>query len=214
MVNETLLGIASDLGVALIALKSIGTDWSLPNGPRNVAPVKGTFKYFDAVVRDVTRRFAVNTDRLLATGYSAGGVMTLNLVCERPRMFAAFVPMAGTFWKELPRRRKKPVAHVLQIHGKTDLTVPLEGRVIKGVRQGNVYNVLTRYKRMGRYRAAGNSVVPSLELRCKLSKNRRGKMLDFCLTQGSTNTTAGMWSLRGSILRKREFCDEKFVCCV
>lgn len=184
MGNETLRGIASDLGVALIAVKSIGEDWSLPNGPRNVASVKGTFAYFDAVVRDATARFAIDPDRLLATGYSAGGMMTWNLVCERPRMFAAFAPMAGTFWKEPPKRCKKPVAHVLHIHGKTDLTVPLEGRVIKGVRQGNVYDVLARYKRMGRYRAAGASGVPSLELSCKLSKNRRGKMLDFCLYPG------------------------------
>lgn len=184
MGNETLRGIASDLGVALIAVKSIGEDWSLPNGPRNVAPVKGTFRYFDAVVRDATRRFAVDPNRLLATGYSAGGMMTWNLVCERPRMFAAFAPMAGTFWKDPPKRCKKPVAHVLHIHGLTDLTVPLEGRFINGVRQGNVYDVLERYKRMGRYRSTGKSQVPSLEFDCKLSRNRRGKMLDFCLYPG------------------------------
>lgn len=184
MGNETLRGIASDLGVALIAVKSIGEDWSLPNGPRNVAPVAGTFAYFDAVVRDVTRRFAIDPDRLLATGYSAGGMMTWNLVCERPRMFAAFAPMAGTFWKEPPKRCKKPVANVLHIHGLTDLTVPLEGRVIKGVRQGNVYDVLERYGRMGRFRPKGTRVVPALELECTLSRNRRGTMLDFCLYPG------------------------------
>ncbi len=185
MGNETLRGIVSDLGVALIAVKSIGEDWSLPNGPRNVVRnVNGTFQYFDAVVADATRRFAIDPDRMMATGYSAGGMMTWNLVCQRPRMFAAFAPMAGTFWKEPPKRCKRPIANVLHIHGLTDLTVPLEGRVIKGVRQGNVYDVIKRYTRMGRFRDAGRSAVPSLELKCELSKNRRGKRLDFCLYPG------------------------------
>lgn len=185
MGNETLRGIASDLGVALIAVKSIGEDWNLPNGPRNVVRnVNGTFQYFDAVVADATRRFAIDPDRLMATGYSAGGMVTWNLVCQRPRMFAAFAPMAGTFWKEPPKRCKRPVTNVLHIHGKTDLTVPLEGRVINGVRQGNVYDVLKRYTRMGRYRKAGRITVPALELDCALRKNRRGKMLDFCLYPG------------------------------
>lgn len=184
MGNETLRGIVSDLGVALIAVKSVGEDWSLPNGPRNVASVTGTFRYFDAVVSDATRRFAIDPDRMMATGYSAGGMMTWNLVCQRPRMFAAFAPMAGTFWKEPPKRCKRPITNVLHIHGLTDLTVPLEGRVIEGVRQGNVYAVMKRYKRMGRFRNAGRSAVPSLELSCRLSKNRRGKRLDFCLYPG------------------------------
>lgn len=184
MGNETLRGIASDLGVALIAVKSVGEDWSLPNGPRNAASVRSTFAYFDAVVADATRRFAIDPDRMMATGYSAGGMVTWNLICERPAMFAAFAPMVGTFWKEPPKRCKKPVANVLHVHGRTDLTVPLEGRVIKGVRQGNVYAVMKRYKRIGRYRRAGRSTVAALEFECTHSRNRRGKMLDLCLYPG------------------------------
>lgn len=185
MGNETLRGIASELGVALIAVKSIGEDWTLPNGPRNaVRNVNGTFRYFDAVVRDATSRFPIDPDRMMATGYSAGGMVTWNLVCQRPQLFAAFAPMAGTFWKNPPRRCRKPVANVLHIHGLTDKTVPMEGRVINGVRQGNVTKVMRRYKRMGRFRAAGRSSNAVLELSCKLSRNRKGKMLDLCLYPG------------------------------
>lgn len=131
MKNKRMTDLANDLGVAVIATKSAAKDWSIPG-----APSKVTFEdvdelaYFDSVVADATRRFPIDADRLLMTGFSAGGMMVWNLACFRSELFAAFVPMAGTFWQPEPTSCQTPPANIIHIHGDNDKTVPLDGRKV------------------------------------------------------------------------------------
>ena len=175
MNNRVLRRVANDLGVALIAVKSVGQDWNLPNGPRNPrSDGSAEFRYFDAVIADASKKFAIDTDRMMATGFSAGGMMTWNLLCNRSGSFAAFAPMAGTFWLKPPKSCDRPVANVLHIHGRTDRTVPLTGRVVGNTRQGDVREGLAMYAKFGGFKPVGTSRVAAHDFECELSRNKAG----------------------------------------
>jgi len=183
MRNRALRKIASDLGVALIATKSAGRDWDLPNGPHNInSDGLAELAYFDAVIKDASTRFAINTNRMMVTGFSAGGMMTWTLACARSNSFAAFAPIAGTFWLKPPKSCKAPVTNIIHIHGETDRTVPLTGRVIGRTRQGNIFDTLAMYQEFGNFRAVKEN--RSGNLTCKNRTNAQGKILNLCLFPG------------------------------
>jgi len=183
MRNKSLIEIASELGVALIATKSAGPDWALPGAPSPGAPKNvDEPAYYDRVIADAAARLPIDTSRLMATGFSAGGMMVWNLVCHRSESFAAFAPMAGTFWQPEPDTCTTPAATVLHIHGDRDRIVPLEGRAIADTRQGNVHDVLTMYTRYGEYGPA--SELPMDGFRCQSRTNPDGEVLDFCVFSG------------------------------
>ena len=183
MRNKSLRRMASDMGLALIALNAGEGDWSLPNSPHEGQQDGSVeFNYVDAVLRDAEARFAIDTARIMASGFSAGGMLVWNLACAMPDRFAGFAPMSGTFWKGPPKTCSKPVANVVYIHGDADKTVPLQGREIAATRQGNVFKVLDMYRKFGRFGAQKKSNQGKLS--CTNSKNPQGEILDFCLFSG------------------------------
>ena len=183
MRNGSLRALASDLGAALIAVKSDGPGWDLPNGPRTLdSDGSAEFAYFEAVIDDAANRFAIDTNRLVAKGFSAGGMMVWNLACARPAQFAGFIPIAGTFWKAPPDRCATPAASVIHIHGEADKTVPLLGRVIGPTKQGEVPATLEMYERFGDFGAPEQMRYEGL--RCEVQTNAGGDVLEFCLFSG------------------------------
>ena len=183
MRNASLEALASELGVALIAAKTLGDDWSIPGVPsQNRNEAIDELVYFDRVIEDAAGRFPIDRNRLLATGFSAGGMMVWNLICHRSETFAAFAPIAGTFWVPEPETCTSPPASVIHIHGDDDPVVPLEGRPIADTAQGNVFNVLDMYRRYGGYSEAETENVDGL--RCETSANGDGHVLNFCLFSG------------------------------
>jgi len=183
MNNGSLRRLASDLGAALIAVKSGDQDWIIPNAPRH-PDTDGAeeFAYFDAVLDDAARRFAIDSTRVMATGFSAGGMMVWNLACARSDRFAGFAPIAGTFWRAPPEQCTGPVANLIHIHGDNDSTVPLEGRVIGPTKQGEVDEALAMYTRYGQFGAPSD--LSYGDLRCTEQDNDAGDMLVFCLFEG------------------------------
>ncbi len=183
MRNESLTALADDLGVALIAVKSLDDDWSIPGVPSGGAKADSDeLAYFDAVLADAVARFPLDRDRILASGFSAGAMMVWNLICHRGDSFAGFAPIAGTFWRPTPERCDSPPAQVVHLHGDKDKIVPLSGRVVADAQQGDVREVLEMYGLYGGYgpplvRRAG-------DLSCQERRNPEGKILDFCLFAG------------------------------
>ncbi|MEM6679431.1 MAG: prolyl oligopeptidase family serine peptidase [Pseudomonadota bacterium] len=147
MSNALLRALADRFGLALVALKSAGGDWTIPNAPSH-ATIPGTdeMAYVDAVIEDLAGRIALDRDRLVATGFSAGGMMTWELACQRPARFHGFVPIAGTFWDPVPERCGGPAPNVTHIHGTTDRIVPLEGRRIAETKQGDVAEAMAMFR--------------------------------------------------------------------
>ena len=183
MRNGHLGRMASDLGVALVAVKSYRDDWRIPGVPRNTGTDGSLeFDYFDAVVADLGSRFAIDTNRLLMTGFSAGGMMVWNLACHRSTLFAGFVPMSGTFWRPEPETCDSPSASILHIHGDSDPVVPLTGRKIADTHQGDVRTVLGMYAGYGGFGAAKPEIRD--DWRCETRTNTAGQFLDFCLFEG------------------------------
>lgn len=91
-----------------------------------------------AVADDAAKKYGLNRDQMLLAGFSIGGSMTSYIACQRPAAFAAYAPVAGSFWRPHPDRCAGPV-RLLHTHGTADRTVPLQGRQITpGFLQGNV----------------------------------------------------------------------------
>lgn len=84
-----------------------------------------------AVLDDAARKFNLDRDRILMTGFSIGGSLAWYLACQDPNVAKAFAPVAGAFWRPHPSAEdcSGPVK-LLHTHGWVDGTVPLEGRPI------------------------------------------------------------------------------------
>lgn len=183
MRNKGLRKAISDMGLAFIALKSKDDDWVLPNSPRR-ENVDGSeeFNYVDAVIADASAKFSIDTDRMMASGFSAGGMMTWNLACARSDTFAAFAPISGTFWLKPQDNCAKPVASIIHIHGDNDPTVPLTGRVIADTKQGDVDEALEMYKAFGGFKQTTPTRTDMFT--CENSANASGDILAKCMFSG------------------------------
>jgi len=183
MRNGSLRRMLSDQGLAFIATKSKGNDWDIPNGPgKPDSTGAAEFDYFDAVLADAQARFAIDPERIIVSGFSAGGVMVWNLACSHPQGFAGFIPMSGTFWLEPPETCAQPVSSIVHIHGDADNTVPLDGRAINETRQGKVSDALALYTDFGGFGPA--QPASAGDLTCEDKTNAAGEILDFCLFPG------------------------------
>lgn len=183
MKNASLGKAASDLGLALISVKSAGPDWHLPNSPQQHPPEEWVeLEYFDNVIADVKKRFSIDTSKLLMTGFSAGGMMTWTLACERSEKFVGFVPMSGTFWAPHPQSCPAPPANVIHYHGAEDRIVPLRGRRIGPARQGDIFDVMDMYEKNGDYLGGIKNVTATLS--CIRKTNPDSKILELCLYNG------------------------------
>jgi polyhydroxybutyrate depolymerase len=177
------IALGKRLGVAIIATKSAGPDWALPGAPSK-ASKRGIdeLAYYDEVINDVSRRFPIDTSRMMATGFSAGGMMVWNLICERSQLFAGFAPIAGTFWEPMPMECAAPPASVVHIHGTSDKTVPLLGRPIANTHQGQVPTALEMYARHGGFSEPVSAIIDGLN--CRNRSNVDGHILAFCTHPG------------------------------
>lgn len=183
MRNGSIRRMLSDAGFALIAMQGVNGSWDLPYGPRTFDSTGASeFAYFDAVIEDATAHHFIDPDRIIASGFSAGGMMVWNLACSHPERFAGFIPMSGTFWLKPPDTCVAPVSSIVHIHGTKDKTVPLTGRPIRETKQGEVEVSLSMYQDFGNFGVAEN--YSSGELSCRKRSNPAGEVLDFCLFDG------------------------------
>lgn len=78
-----------------------------------------------AVVADVTQQLNIDRERVFATGFSNGAMLTHRLACEASEVFRAIAPVAGTDFTTSCEPRL-PVS-VLIINARDDDHVPYEG---------------------------------------------------------------------------------------
>lgn len=118
----------------------------------------------------------------MMSGFSAGGMVTWELACKRPNLFAGFAPVSGTFWQGPPDVCAGPT-NVIHIHGTADRTVPLSGRPIGETKQGDVAEVLAMYRTEGNFGAIQTSEALD-DLSCQRQENTTGDVLEFCTFPG------------------------------
>lgn len=183
MKNGSIRRMASEAGLALIAAQGVGGSWDLPYGPRTFdSDGSAEFAYFDAIIADATERYRIDPGRIVASGFSAGGMMVWNLACSNSTKFAGFIPISGTFWLMPPPTCEGDPKSIVHIHGTTDKTVPLDGRPIRETRQGQVATALITYGHFGKFGPA--TPYENGALTCEERRNDSGDILDFCLFEG------------------------------
>ena len=183
MRNLSMRELLSRAGFALIAAQGVNGSWDLPYGPGSYdSDGAAEFAYFDAVIADVVANHSIDPDRIVASGFSAGGMMVWNLACARPAKFAGFVPYAGTFWLKPPETCAGPVRSLIHIHGTRDETVPLTGRQIRETRQGKVEEAMGMYRKHGDF--GPSSYFRTGPLTCRNRGNASGDLLQLCLFEG------------------------------
>jgi polyhydroxybutyrate depolymerase len=97
-------------------------------------------RFLQDVADDASERFDLDRDRILLSGFSAGGFMVNYLACDTPDAFAAYASVSGGFWRPHPDQCAGPVK-LFHTHGWADKTVPLEGRFLGGgqFQQGDIF---------------------------------------------------------------------------
>ncbi len=129
-----------------------GRRWSFhPDLPQD----RDEVAFLMAVRDDAAARFDLDRDQMVLAGFSIGGSMTHYTACAAPDAFAAYMPVAGAFWRPHPDACAGPV-RLLHTHGWTDTTVPLEGRVVRGVDvndpqafvQGDVFHAMHLWRQV------------------------------------------------------------------
>lgn len=100
-----------------------------------------------AVADDAAAKYGLNRDKMLLAGFSIGGSMTSYVACQSPGAFAAFAPVAGSFWRPHPDSCAGPV-RLFHTHGTADRTVPMDGRqIMPGFVQGNVTEAMQIWRK-------------------------------------------------------------------
>ena len=98
-----------------------------------------------AALADASTRANLDTSKLYAGGFSAGGSMAWLLACEAGARLSGMVSVAGALRRpnttDCSGLENLPI---MQVHGFADGQVPLEGRAIRDWHQGSVWEALGR----------------------------------------------------------------------
>ncbi len=183
MRNDGLASLADDYGIAVVAADAGAADWQLPGTPsRPESDGSVTLAYFDALRRELIDRFGVDPARVVAAGFSSGGMLVWHLACHRGDDYAGFIPLSGTFWAPLPESCPTTAVTLVHYHGTADSVVPLDGRPIRTSRQGNVLAAMALFATAGGFHRA-ESLVDG-DRRCERAVNDVGNRLELCLFDG------------------------------
>ncbi len=197
MRNRAMVSTILARGYALIAPTGTprsngrGNSWSFhPDWPER----RNEGAFFDEVVEDAVTRFGVDRDRILMAGFSIGGSMTSYIACQTPDKFAAYAPVAGSFWRPHPAECAGQV-RLFQTHGWRDGTVPLEGRVLRNgaIQQGDVFQGLQIWRAVNHCdnMKADEFLMTEAFWRRKWNRCAPGTALEFALYPGGHKVPDG-----------------------
>ncbi len=186
MRNKGVIDALGARGVAFVAAQAGDEDWQLHNRPRRGLNLEGQMRemaYFEALKADLVQNHGIDGDNIMVSGFSAGGMVAWTIACELGDTFAAYAPIAGTFWKPVPDACSGLPVPMVHIHGTADRTVPLEGRIIANSAQGNVFRALELMSGEGGY-GEWAPIDDRGPLECKEKAGSGTAFLQFCLHDG------------------------------
>ncbi|MEP3276521.1 MAG: hypothetical protein ABJN26_01185 [Stappiaceae bacterium] len=79
--------------------------------------------YINTVMKDIKRRWPIDEDLTMASGFSRGASMVWNVACYAGNLFNAYVPIAGGFWNSNPEDCPTGPVNLRHIHGTKDRVV-------------------------------------------------------------------------------------------
>lgn len=83
-------------------------------------------KYIRTVMADIRRRWPIDDNQTLASGFSRGGSMVWNVACYTGDLFRAYAPIAGGFWWSNPDTCPTGPVNLRHIHGLSDKVVAFD----------------------------------------------------------------------------------------
>lgn len=100
--------------------------------------------YIGALCDALIDQFTIDTTRIYACGFSAGGYMSHKLGCESPKCFAAIASVSGTINNgAVAACAPQHTPGVLQIHGTSDFIVSYNGSIFSGLGVQDVLDLWT-----------------------------------------------------------------------
>lgn len=144
--NTGLMNAMTSQGYAVIAVQGMPARQGSQGGSWNSRALgdgrRDDVAFINAAADDAAQRFDFSRETTVLAGFSGGGMMTWRVACDAPEAFAAYAPIAGTFWNPIPEDCAAPV-RIFHTHGTSDTVVPLTGRTVgSGAQQGDVFEVL------------------------------------------------------------------------
>lgn len=82
-------------------------------------------KLVDQMLATLRMKYRVDDSRVYATGFSNGAMFTYLLWAERPKVFAAFAPVAARLMPSVSLKVPKPLLHIA---GRNDAQIPFEAQ--------------------------------------------------------------------------------------
>jgi len=100
--------------------------------------------YIGALLDSLQAQYSVDSTRVYACGFSAGGYMSHKLGCESPKCFAAIASVSGTINNGAVNAcAPQHTPGVMQIHGTSDLIVNYNGSIFSGLGVQDVLDLWT-----------------------------------------------------------------------
>ena len=113
----------------------------VPNGLLDASNIQH-WNYFDAngeddtgfismLIDEINNNYAINTDRVYATGMSNGGFMSIHFACHLSNKITAVASVTGTMiYSEMANCSPSRPVPTMLIHGTGDMVVPYIGNLI------------------------------------------------------------------------------------
>jgi len=100
--------------------------------------------FINAMIEDLIARFAVDRQRIYATGFSNGASMAFRVGIELSERIAAIAPIAGTLWLKQPKLDRPVSLHY--ITGDADPLNPIDGGVLKFATGAAIQATISNHK--------------------------------------------------------------------
>jgi predicted peptidase len=114
--------------------KWVSTDWRKLSHKMSVKP-NAQMAMAMAAIDEIIKKYPVDTSRIYVYGQSMGGFATWEIICRRPKMFAAAVPVCGG--ADEKQAKRITAIPVWIFHGKLD-------PVVKAERSRNMFAALKK----------------------------------------------------------------------
>jgi len=145
------------------------------------------------VVADVADRIPLDRERILVSGFSAGGSMAWMIACYQGDVFAGYVSIAGALRRPTPTADcPGGPARMMHIHGFDDAQVPLEGRAIRDWHQGDVFASLNMLRTTNGCESKPSAIELGSPFWCReWSQCSNDADIRFCLHEGGHGIPKG-----------------------
>ncbi|MCI4663516.1 MAG: hypothetical protein MRY74_02225 [Neomegalonema sp.] len=127
--NKAMLRSAHQRGALFVAPYARSGYWR-QIGPGRAEAGRDEAAFIRAVLDDLGRRYPIDRNRSLATGFSRGASMVWNIACYMRGAFQAYAPIAGGFWGRTPADCPAGPVNLRHIHGVADRVVAFDVRGI------------------------------------------------------------------------------------